>query len=315
MILQGEVLWGANNIFSVDCPDQGIIQCRIKGKILDREGQREGREYNPLAPGDQVVLEWEEQESGGSAGEGVIISRKPRVNAFIRYNKKRLVPQTIAANLDLLCVVASAVEPPFRPRFIDRVLVAAGDDIPVFILLNKEDQLASLKDQELLEMIETRLESYESMNYPVERVSALQEDGTTLIRDLCRGKRVLFFGQSGVGKSTLLNTLYPELDLKVGAISKKYNRGRHTTTLARAYRLEDTLLIDTPGVREIVPWNIEPGELAFSFRDFLPHTGNCRYQPCLHREEPDCAVQAAVFRGDIHQDRYESYLRILGEMV
>ena len=315
MVLEGMVLWGANNIFSVKCSsrDYGVVQCRIKGKILDREGEQDGKEYNPLAPGDRVLFEYE--GSDDSIQEGAIISKMKRENGFIRFNKKRMVPQTIAANVELLCLVASPVEPPFRPRFIDRVLVSAGDSIPVLIILNKEDQLESCKNQYQIDLLEERMESYEALGYEVERISALRGEGLELIRNHCRGKRVLFFGQSGVGKSTLLNALYPELKLKVGSVSRKHNRGRHTTTLSRAYQVDKALLIDTPGVREIVPWGIVPGELAFSFKDFLPFTGDCRYQPCLHREEPDCAVRAAVARGAIHPDRYESYLRLLEELL
>jgi ribosome biogenesis GTPase / thiamine phosphate phosphatase len=306
------VLWGANNIFSLqDAVTERIVQCRIKGKILDRGSLQE---YNPLSPGDKVIYEYDESSDGEK--EGVIISRHKRKNAFIRYNQKRLVPQSVAANIDLLVAVCSPVMPPFRPRFIDRVLVAAGESIPVLIVLNKFDQIDGYEDiaGEAIAPVYDRLAAYSNAGYEVLKVSAIDGKGIPELNNCISGKVSAFFGQSGVGKSTLLNVMFPSLDLKIGEISTKHNRGRHTTTLSRGYPVENGLVIDTPGVREIIPFGIDPGELDFMFPDFVPFIGNCQFQPCSHREEPDCAVREAVETARIHYDRYESYLRLHSEL-
>ncbi len=308
----GVLLWGANNIFTVlDHEHSNSVRCRIKGKVLDHGNSQE---YNPLAPGDNVVY-----EAAGEAGkvkDGVILSRADRMNAFTRLNQKRLTPQTVSANIDLLVTVLSPVTPPFRPRFLDRVLVTAGENIPVLIVLNKIDQIEGFEDiaGEAIAAIEERLEAYHRMGYKLLRTSASGGKGTEELASELRGKRTAFFGQSGVGKSTLLNALFPQLDLKVGTISSKYNRGRHTTILSRAYPVDNSLVIDTPGVRELVPYGVEPGDLDFLYRDFIPHIGACQFQPCTHRGEPQCGVRKAVEAGEIHYDRYESYLRLYEEL-
>ncbi len=298
--LQGQVLQGINNIYSVKCgPDE--YECRIKGKILRNEKEA----YNPLAAGDYVVI-----ETGPSdPGKGMITERLDRKSEYSRWNRKRNAPQTIAANFDLLVVVASVDNPPFRPRFIDRVLVMSGLDVQVLIVLNKCDLKAG-------ESLLSRMENYRSMGYDYIGTSVKTGEGLGSLLELLESKTSVFAGQSGVGKSSLLNSLFPGIDLKTGEISLKHNRGRHTTNYAKLIYTGngDTGIIDTPGIREIEVFGIEPSDLAFYFPDIKPYTGSCRYTSCLHLEEPDCGVRKAVKEGKINSDRYESYKRILNDL-
>jgi ribosome biogenesis GTPase len=307
---QGTVLYGVNNIFIVRpygaVPGAGpvraeLVECRIKGKILrNAEG-----DYNPLAAGDGVGFLPEAE----NPSRGVLLSRLERENAFLRWNKKGRAAQAIAANLNLLVCVASPLSPPFRPRFLDRLLLAAGfSGIPALICLNKNDQGTSGE-------IEERLRDYLARNVPVVRCSSLTARGIEALRDGIRGKRVVFAGQSGVGKTSLLNRIAGGLNLKVGGLSEKYNRGRHTTVLAHMESWEGGEIIDTPGVREFDVWGISSRDLRFSFEEFTDFAEGCRLPGCTHIHEPDCAVRKAAEAGRILYDRYESYRRIYNDLV
>lgn len=291
---KGTVLWGANNIFYVSY-DHTELACYIKGKIL--KGAEE--EYNPLAVGDEVSFE----EDG--RGKGRILSRFPRQNRIARFNKKGKCAQTIAANIDQVLVVTSPEEPPFRPRFIDRVCVAAEiERIPVAICLNKIDLGVD-------RVIHKRLAVFSRIGYPILNISVKTGEGLAELRQLLWDKRTVLLGQSGTGKTSILNALLPGKDRKVGPISEKYNRGTHTTVLAYMETAsEGWQLIDTPGVREFEPVGVLASELGWYFKDFLPFRERCQYPNCTHTLEPACGVNEAVEKAQIHPDRYESYLRL-----
>ncbi len=295
MILTGRILWGINNIYSVKCGEK-TLECRIKGKVL----KNADNEYNPLSAGDEVKVETE----GSDSGKGLIFERLERKTGYSRWNKKKNAPQIIAANFDLLVVVASVENPPFRPRFVDRVLVMADAAAETLIVVNKSDKDMS---SDLL----ARLKNYRELGYDCLTTSAKEKIGMDALKSRLLGKTSVFFGQSGVGKSSLLNVLFPGIELKTGEISEKYNRGRHTTNFAQLIFSGDTGIIDTPGVREIEIFGVAPQDLQFRFPEFVPLIGTCRYPSCLHMEEPRCAVKNAVEKGTIHRDRYESYTRIL----
>jgi ribosome biogenesis GTPase / thiamine phosphate phosphatase len=297
----GEVLLGINGIYTVQA-GPARLQCRIKGKQL-KEARRS---YNPIAPGDLVEV----APDALSANEAMICGVLPRRTRLVRWNKKGRAPQVIASNAELAFCVCSPSAPPFRPRFIDRLIVAAesGGMTPV-VLLNKCDLPVSPETVE-------RLDHYARMGYTVLSCSAARGDGLSDLAVMLAGHTSVMVGQSGVGKSSLLNALSPGLDQRVGELSQKHDRGNHTTNFSVLFTLENGgRVIDTPGVRELELADILPEEVGFHFRDFTAYSGSCGFQPCLHADEPDCAVMAAVENGHIHHDRYESYLRILAELT
>ncbi|MBN2510283.1 MAG: ribosome small subunit-dependent GTPase A [Spirochaetales bacterium] len=294
----GTVSLGINNIYTV-ITDTGKVECRIKGKVLKGE-----KVYNPLTVGDRVEVEPDTHD----AGKGLILKRFERKNVFSRYNRKRNAPQVILANVDVLACITSWSSPPFRPRFLDRVLIAAaiGDLEPV-IIVNKSDLSA---DSESV----ARINIYREIGYRVLFCSALSGEGIDMLREEMRTQVWGFLGQSGVGKSSILNALMPGLDAETGAVSKKHDRGSHTTCYAAMFSRDDLTLIDTPGIREIDICGIEAMDLGYYFREFQPYVGNCDFSPCLHDHEPGCRVKEAVEKGLIHPDRYESYLRTLAQL-
>jgi ribosome biogenesis GTPase len=293
-------------MFIVRLDDGAVLECRLKGKVLKGvEGF-----YNPLAPGDRVVVEQDE----GDSGRGLITSLEERRNVFSRWNQKGKAPQLLAANLDILLCVTAPSFPPFRPRFLDRVLLQADSaGIPPVIILNKCD----LEDDD--PDIAERLEDYIRIGYRVLRVSTLTGVGLEELRELLGGRFSALVGQSGVGKSSLVNALEPELDLRVGALCEKFDRGSHTTTMARLLTVNaprgGARIVDTPGVRRLGIDGVRASELALHLREFAPLVGRCTYGlSCSHVTEPGCKILEAVAAGVIHEDRYESFLRIRDEL-
>lgn len=298
IIKEGMILTGINNIYSVYSENSTFL-CEIKGKILkDLDNV-----YNPLAAGDMVKFSVDKI----SSNKGMIIERLKRLNEFSRWNNKRNAPQTIAANIDYLICVTSGNYPPFRPRFIDRVLIMADDNIKILIVLNKSDLGID-------KAVKLRMEDYKRMGYEYITCSAETGENIDQLKNIISGTVSAFVGQSGVGKSTLLNLLYPGHSLKTGSISKKHNRGRHTTNHSKLIFEDSCGFIDTPGIREIELFGIELGDLGFRFREFVKFSPDCKFQPCRHKSEPECAVRKAVEDCQIHPDRYESYLRILADL-
>ena len=293
--MNGTVLWGQNNIFYVRT-GQDELQCRIKGKRLQGE-----EDYNPLAPGDDVTIQQETEDSG------LIIERLPRINAFQRWNKKRKAHQTIAANIDILLGITSIKKPPFRPRFIDRILVSCyWSEIEPVILVNKSDY--SIESN-----VKERINDYKK-HYKIFLCSAQTGEGFQHIRSLLSGKRAVLIGQSGTGKSTLINRLNPLLNRRIGDISSKYNRGKHTTNFSVLLEWKkDSEIIDTPGIREIDLTGIPEETIRNSYKEFIPFSEYCSFTPCTHTHEPQCGVKEGVEEGKIHPDRYQSYLNIISK--
>jgi len=282
------------------------MDCRIKGKILKGvEGH-----YNPLAPGDVVEVE-----------DGLILSLEKRRNIFARFNQKGRSIQALASNVDLVLIVTSPASPPFRPRFLDRVLLQAdAAGIPAAIVCNKYD-LAQIKGED--PDVEERLSDFEILGCPVFRLSALTGEGMEGFRNHIRGKFSVLIGQSGVGKSSLVKALIPDLEIKTGTINEKFDRGNHTTTQSVMLNVPNTdsavlqtRIIDTPGIRRFVPSGISAEDLVFYMREFAPLAGKCSYGlSCSHETEPGCKIMEAVDAGVIHEDRYESFLRIRSELA
>ncbi|HCC37956.1 MAG TPA: ribosome small subunit-dependent GTPase A [Treponema sp.] len=288
-------------------PDVIFLECNIKGKILKGcEGF-----YNPLAPGDWVIA----AEDSAHPGTGQIISLEKRRNVFSRFNQKGQSPQLLAANVDAALCLTTGASPPFRPRFLDRVLLQADSaGIEPVIVCNKID--LGIDDID----VEERLEDFRRIGYRIFSVSALTGEGIDELRDFINGKCSVLIGQSGVGKSSIINALAPAMNIKTGPINEKYDRGNHTTVMPQMLELPgseaaETRIIDTPGIRRFVPDGITPGELILRLREFAPLAGLCTYgMSCSHRVEPGCKIMEAVHAGVIHEDRYNSFLRIYDEL-
>ena len=312
MRMEGIVLFGANNLFSILCDDGERRLCAIKGKrIKDKTG-----EYNAIAVGDEVEVAAIPAESPGDAGQsaargrGMITALKARRNVFGRYNEKGRANQSIAANVDIVVCVASPAFPPFRPRFVDRVaILSEAARVPLLIALNKCDIGVD-------EDTEARLALYAELGYGILRCSALSGRNVERLADRLRGMTSVFVGQSGVGKSSLLNAIEPGLGRRVGEISEKYARGRHTTTMAELVVLGGgTRIIDTPGVRRLALRGIEPLGLDAYFPELASLAPLCEFGlSCTHTDESGCRITLAVEEGLVHRDRYESYLRVRREL-
>ena len=321
MQLEGTVLSGSNNIFEIECDDKdeegsSIIRfCSFKSKRL----KLDTKYYNPLAPGDRVVIEIESAEDE----KGQILSLIPRKNAFLRWNIKGRAPQLLAANLDYIILVTTPGEPEFRPRFIDRELVQAEyQNLTPIIVVNKYD-LPEAQDMDF----QNRLSIWEELGYKVLRLSAKTGEGLQEFAELITGKLSALVGQSGIGKSSLVNVLDNSCVLKTGSLSKKYGKGSHTTTkgsLMHIHLNESIVggiqnvyasIIDTPGVRRFVLNGIEADDLALYFREFEPLVGKCKFGTnCKHESEPGCKILEAVEAGHISEERFESWQRIRDEI-
>ncbi len=262
-------------------------------------------ERHPVTVGDHVCFRIE-TKTDHAAQEGVIESVDARKGVLRRRARRRI--QAIVANVDQVIIVSSAREPTPKPNLIDRYIVAslAGDIAPV-ICMNKIDLDAD-------DSASVALERYDNLGYPVLRTSAITGEGIDKLRETLAGKASVIAGQSGVGKSSLLNAIQPGLRLRVGDIIEQIGKGRHTTSIATLIRLEvGGYVVDTPGIRSFDLSIIPRSEFEAYFVEFVEHVADCKFPDCTHTHESDCAVKAAVERGDIHPDRYESYIQMFEE--
>lgn len=308
------VLSGTNNLFTCECEDNTIRQCSIKGKVI----KTDKKFYNPLAPGDFVQIEVDPI----ATEKGQITELTSRTNTFARWNIKGNAPQLLASNLDNLILVTTPDEPPFRPRFIDRELIQADiAGIEPIIVCNKCD-VEGAQDPDFLE----RTQIWEDLGYKVLKVSAHTGEGLEKLVELIKGKTVALVGQSGVGKSSLVNALDSTVIQRTGELSEKYGRGQHTTTKGVLMHLVfDTKLtkgesvtanvIDTPGIRRFILHEIDWQDTALYFPEMKPLIGQCKFgASCSHLHEPGCKILEAVYAGVIAEDRYESWKRITNEI-
>ena len=289
-----------------ELPAWELFPAVLRGKVrLERSGAT-----NPVAVGDRVRY-----ETDGPATEehpAVIKEILPRENYLIR-RSTNLSRQShvIAANLDQAVIVVSLLFPELKLPFLDRILVTCEVyKVPVLIVLAKVD----LYREEVPEMMAAFRRIYEGAGYPVLETSARTGEGIDALRERCQGRINLFSGESGVGKSSLIKALDPSLDPKIGRISEAHLQGMHTTSLYEMYRLgSGGFVIDTPGLRGFGLVNLEKEEISKYFPEMLAVMDDCRFVPCTHTHEPDCAVKEALEAGQISAERYNSYLGMLEE--
>lgn len=233
------------------------------------------------------------------------ISRKAPKIKGAGYRGERL-EQVIAANIDNLFVVSSVAMPKFNNKLVDRIIVAGeSSHLNIQLVINKTDLG---QDDEMAAWIDL----YRSIGYNVIPSSIVTGEGIEEIMNILSGKKNLFWGHSGVGKSSLLNKMFPYLNFRVGEISSFTQKGKHTTVTSILTRTaEETYVIDTPGIREIAPYGINKESLGHYFIEFAPYIENCRFNTCTHYHEPGCAVIEAVENEDIPVERYESYIYLL----
>jgi ribosome biogenesis GTPase len=299
-MMQGLITKSTGSWYQVQTPEGKVYDCRIKGKFRIKGITT----TNPLAVGDVVDFELEpDQETG------VITNLHQRKNYIIRKSiNLSKQGQIIAANLDQALLVVTLASPRTSLGFIDRFLVTAeAYDIPAKLVFNKLD----LFSDEGLKILADYQSVYESIGYPCYDVSALEGTNINQIQELLKDKVTLFSGHSGVGKSSLINSLLPDLELRTSEVSEWSDKGTHTTTFAEMFELpEGGFIIDTPGIRELGVIDIEKHELGRFFPEMRSRMQNCRFNNCRHINEPGCAVLAALENGEIELSRYESYLSI-----
>ncbi|MGV3706899.1 MAG: ribosome small subunit-dependent GTPase A [Arcticibacter sp.] len=298
--MQGLVIKSTGSWYQVATDSGSIVDCRIKGKFRTKDIQT----TNPVAVGDQVEIEMEPEQQ-----TGVIAKLAPRKNYIIRKSVNlSKQAQIIAANLDQAFLVVTLASPRTSLGFIDRFLVTAeAYDIPAKLIFNKLD----LFSEEGMEVLAEYQQIYTSIGYPCYEVSALEGTNLPIIEALLRDKVSLFTGHSGVGKSTLINTLIPGMSLKTGEISDWSDQGKHTTTFAEMHPIPGGgYLIDSPGIRELGVIDIDKAELGHFFPEMRSRMNACRFNNCRHINEPGCAVLEAVEENEIELSRYESYLSI-----
>ena len=277
--------------------------CKIKGNLR----LKGFRCTNPVAVGDNVEIEVKED------GTAFIRSILPRRNYIIRRasNLSREF-QILAANLDMAVLVVTLINPETSTVFIDRFLATAeAYSVPVTIVFNKIDLLAEPEDRELLEAV---IYLYRSIGYTVVPMSVITGEGLDLLRNELQGKTALFSGNSGVGKSSIINLLVPDAKLKVGDISEVHHTGMHTTTFSEMLDIPGDNaghIIDTPGVKGFGTIDFEKSEVAHFFPEIFKVSKECKYNNCTHTHEPGCAVRDAVEQNHISQSRYNSYLSIM----
>ncbi len=281
-------------------------QARIRGKLkIDTDIAS----TNPIAVGDRVLYDVEEE----SANTAMIRDVSRRRNYIVRVSPhNRNQKHIVAANLDAALIIATLAEPRTSQGFIDRFLITAeAYHIPVIIVVNKVDLHGAKQDAQLAQW----RRQYEAAGYEVFPISALQPDTVTVLRERISGGTTLFSGHSGVGKSTLINALMPDLDLRTTEVSAWSGKGQHTTTFAEMFDLPGGgRIIDTPGVKEFGLIDMEREELSHYFPEMRRILNECRFNNCIHIDEPGCAVKAAVSAGTITTDRYASYLAILDSL-
>lgn len=299
---QGRVWKSTGSWYRVELDTGPVWDCRLKGKFkLSRTGVT-----NPIAVGDRVEVEAEP----GQPGKGLILNILPRENYLIRKSvHKSAQAHILASNLSQVIVLATLSFPRTSTGFIDRILVSAESfGIPACVFFNKSDLLGPEEREDAL----TLAEIYSGLGYPSRVTSVVSGENLEWVREILSGKTSLLAGHSGVGKSSLINALFPHLRLATGRVSTFANKGTHTTTYAEMHRLDpQTRIIDSPGIKELGLMDMEDENLSQWFPEMRTLSPECRFYNCTHIHEPGCAVIQALEEGYLQPFRYHSYLSMV----
>ena len=297
---QGLVIKSTGSNYLVEINNQ-IVNCKIRGKI-----RLSGiRTTNPVAVGDNVSVELSNDT------EGVITEILPRKNYIVRKSiNLSKESHIIAANLDQCMLVATLIMPETPLEFIDRFLVSAeAYKVPAIIVFNKSDLYGDLQ-----EVLKDTMDIYKKIGYRCVAVSAQTGENVDTLRTMLKDKTTLISGNSGTGKSTLINRINPGLGLRTGDISMYSLQGKHTTTFAEMFHLDfGGNIIDTPGIKGFGMVGMTPEDIAHNFPEIFAQLENCKFYNCTHTHEPGCAVKKAVEDGTIHPSRYHSYISIISD--
>jgi ribosome biogenesis GTPase len=302
--MQGLITRSTGSWYDVRTEEGQMIRCRLRGKF--KLSIDDKKVTNPIAVGDNIVWEWENQ----GENTGIIVEILPRENYIIRKSvHKTAHGHILAANLDQAVLLATLALPRTSLGFIDRFLVTAESfRIPTKIVFNKIDIL----EEDGFEYLDELKGLYAKLGYACFFTSTLEHKGIEEFRALLQGKKTLLSGHSGVGKSTLVNSIAPDLQLRTSEVSSFANKGVHTTTFAEMFEIApDTFIIDTPGIKELGLIDIDKEEICHFFPEMRDLLNLCKYHNCLHLNEPQCAVLKAVEEGRIAESRYASYLSMI----
>lgn len=297
---QGKVIKSTGLWYHVELEDGSTVPCRIIGKFR-LNGQKL---TNPVAVGDEVAFEMEQDE------KGIIKEILPRKNYVVRQSpRKKHYLHLLASNVDQAVLIMTIKNPNLKQGFIDRFLLMTEPyNIPTTIVFNKADLLS----KEDLAIYDYLKDIYEAIGYPVFKVSAITGTGIDQLRIHLENKISLIGGQSGVGKSTIINAILPGHELRTEDISDYSGKGQHTTTFAEMFPLPGGgHIIDTPGIKTLAFSHLEPQDITHNFREIFKASEHCKFSNCSHRNEPKCAVKAGVEEGLISELRYANYLQLM----
>lgn len=299
---KGKVLKSTGKRYIVELEGGDVVEVGIRGRI-----RLKGiRTTNPVAVGDEVLVSLDEK------GEGAIQEILPRRNYIIRKSiKLSKEAHILAANIDRAYLLVTLVLPETHLSFVDRFLVSAeAYRIPVTLLFNKMDVYM----EEHLPLVDEVIEIYRNIGCPCEKISALNAENIEFLRDEIKGKQVMVGGNSGTGKSTLINALDDSLNIKTKEISYTHFQGQHTTTFAEMHQLKTGgYIIDTPGIKAFGVVHMDKNVISHYFPEMRALLNQCKFHNCLHLNEPECAVKEAVEGGEIHGSRYSTYLDLMYE--
>jgi ribosome biogenesis GTPase len=300
---KGTVYKSTGSWYKVKTDDGDWVDCRVKGKF-----RLQGFKLtNPVAVGDEVIISWEKEN------EGNIDEIGKRKNYVIRQSpRKKHYLHLLAANIDQAILVTTIIQPSLKPGFIDRFLLMTETyNIPVILVFNKCD-LWKKKDEAVFQKF---AQIYSNIGYDVLRTSAISSEGISNLQQKVLHKTSLISGHSGVGKSTLINQLHPEADIRTKEISNFSGKGQHTTTFAEMFDLPNgSRIIDTPGIKTLGFNHFEIMDVAHNFKEFFQRSSACKFNNCMHLNEPKCAVREAVKTGEIASSRYKNFLQIVEDI-